>query len=102
VILAELHDFWKAYPSAYWRQRQAEGSADTPIRTIKTVLHTLTKLRGDEILDHTSKIQDPENSEMVPYLRKLLSNGIGKENNGNANTNGNIAPPNQNVPQVRT
>jgi len=102
-MLAELHDFWKAFPSHYWRQRQNEGGSDTPIRTVKTVLHTLTKLKGEEIMDYTNRIQDPENSELIPYLRKLLNTGIGKENaaNGNANTNGNAALNNQNIPQVR-
>merc|ERR1719490_573856 len=38
---------------------------------------------GDAVLDHLGSIRDPENSELVPYLKKLLSNGIGKENTEN-------------------
>ncbi len=59
ALLAELHDFLKAYPSSYWKRQQAEveGASDTPMRTVKTILHTLTKLRGDAVLDHLSKVQ---------------------------------------------
>lgn len=76
LILAELHDFLKAHPSSYWKQQ----SSDTPIRTVKTIIHSMVKLRGDEILDHLTRIPDPDNSELVPYLKKLLHNGVGKEN----------------------
>eukprot|EP00095_Tigriopus_kingsejongensis_P001503 maker-scaffold1086_size63525-snap-gene-0.14 protein:Tk01503 transcript:maker-scaffold1086_size63525-snap-gene-0.14-mRNA-1 annotation:"microtubule associated protein" len=76
LIMAELHDFLKVYPSSYWKQQ----SSDTPMRTVKTIIHSMVKLRGDEILDHLSRVPDPDNSELVPYLKKLLSNGVGKEN----------------------
>jgi cytoskeleton-associated protein 5 len=79
LVLADLHDFLKAYPSSYWKTQDS----DTPVRTVKTVLHTLTKYKGEEILDHLTRIQDPENSELVAYLRKLLNSGIGKENSAN-------------------
>ncbi len=39
-----------------------------------------------------SSCQDPENSELVPYLRKLLHNGIGKENSNANGNNANSAP----------
>lgn len=45
----------------------------------------MVKERGDAILDNLSKINDPQNSELVAYLRKLLNNGIGKENNAENN-----------------
>jgi cytoskeleton-associated protein 5 len=50
-VLAEVHDFLKAYPSSYWKGRDS----DTPIRTIKTVLHTCIKNLGDEVLHHLTK-----------------------------------------------
>jgi len=90
TLMSELHDFLKAYPSTYWRQRQAEDVSDLPIRTVKTVLHSLVKMRGDEVLDHLSKIQDPENSELATYVRKLLNKGIGKENTNSNAANGNV------------
>ena len=47
------------------------------MRTVKTVLHTMAKQRGDEILDHLSKVTDTNESELLPYIRKLLSSGVG-------------------------
>lgn len=54
---------------------------DMPMRTIKTLIFTLVNLMGEEILAHTKKISDPENSELIPYLRKLLSTSVEKESN---------------------
>ena len=49
----------------------------------------MVKVRGDAILDHLTKIDDPQNSELVAYLRKLLNSGIGKENAVDSIKNGN-------------
>ena len=69
LILSDLHDFLRTYPPSYWKKQDS----DTPLRTVKTVLHTMVKVRGDAILDHLTKINDPQNSELVAYLRKLLN-----------------------------
>merc|ERR1719323_2638685 len=39
LLLADLHSFLVSYPGSYWKQ-QAD---DTPMRTVKTVIHTLVK-----------------------------------------------------------
>jgi len=44
-ILLDLHVFMKAFPSSMWKLR----STDTPLRTVKTLLHTLTKLKGPKV-----------------------------------------------------
>merc|ERR1719189_810018 len=82
VVLSDLHDFLKTYPPSYWKTQDS----DTPLRTVKTVLHAMVKVRGDAILDHLTRINDPHNSELVAYLRKLVNNGVGKEN-ANASSN---------------
>ena len=65
------------------------------MRTVKTVLHTMAKAKGDAILDHLTRINDPSNSELVPYLRKLLSSGVGgKENQATHNQDD---PSNMNI-----
>ena len=46
---------------------------DTPMRTVKTVIHTLVKQQGEAILGCLNRIQDPQPSELVPYIRKLLN-----------------------------
>ena len=79
LVLSDLHEFLKKYPTSYWKTQES----DTPVRTVKTVVHTLTKLMGDAVLDHLDSLKEPEQSELIPYLRKLLSNGIGKENTEN-------------------
>lgn len=47
VILLDCHHFLKAFPSPSWKQRKS----DVPLRTIKTMLHVLCRLRGSAILD---------------------------------------------------
>ena len=74
LVLSDLHDFLKTYPPAYWKRQES----DTPLRTVKTVIHAMVKVRGDAILDNLSRINDPSNSELVAYLRKLVNNGVGK------------------------
>ena len=58
-----------------WRDRQS----DTPIRTIKTIIHTLVRLQGDAILSHLEAINNRNESELEAYLQKLLKNGVSKE-----------------------
>jgi cytoskeleton-associated protein 5 len=45
LIILDLHLFLKAFPKTFWRER----SSDTPFRTIKTVLHSLAKLKGERV-----------------------------------------------------
>lgn len=79
LVLSDLHDFLRTYPQSYWKKQES----DTPLRTVKTVLHTMVKVRGDAILDHLTRINDLQNSDLVAYLRKLVNNGVGKENQAN-------------------
>ena len=67
-------------PFSFWKKQEM----DTPMRTVKTMLHTMAKSRGDAILDNLTKVPDPNGSELVPYLKKLLNSGVGgKENQNN-------------------
>ncbi|KZS13490.1 Miniature spindles-like protein [Daphnia magna] len=75
TILVDLHAFLKAYPSSVWKDRQS----DTPIRTIKTIIHTLVRLQGDAILSNLGAIDNLKDSELEPYLQKLLKSGVSKE-----------------------
>jgi len=79
LLLADLHSFLVDYPGSYWKKQ----SDDTPMRTVKTVIHTLVKCQGEGILSSLGRIQDQQKSELVPYIRKLLSSGIGTENGHN-------------------
>ena len=59
--------FYQAsYPSNYWKQKED----DTPMRTVKTVIHTIVKCKGESVLGCLHKIQDPQASELLPYIRQ--------------------------------
>ena len=79
VVLGEVHIFLKKFPSSYWKKQEL----DTPMRTAKTILHAMAKSKGDAVLDHLTKVSDPHNSELVPYLKKLLNSGVGGKENQN-------------------
>jgi len=85
LLLADLHSFLVSYPGSYWKQ-QAD---DTPMRTVKTVIHTLVKQQGEAILGCLNRIQDPQASELVPYIRKLLNSGVGDDAPASAANNNN-------------
>ncbi|XP_029636093.1 cytoskeleton-associated protein 5 isoform X2 [Octopus sinensis] len=76
-ILHDIHLFFKAFPANSWKDR----SSDLPYRTVKTILHTLTKLKGNKILSHLTLVDD-ENSELEGYLSKILKSGVGQSHDG--------------------
>ncbi|GAB1602380.1 cytoskeleton-associated protein 5-like isoform X1 [Argonauta hians] len=76
-ILHDIHLFFKAFPASSWKER----SSDLPYRTVKTILHTLTKLKGNKILSHLTLVED-ENSELEAYLSKILKSGVGQNHDG--------------------
>ncbi|XP_064635641.1 cytoskeleton-associated protein 5-like isoform X2 [Lineus longissimus] len=87
LIILDLHLFLKAFPKTFWKER----SSDTPFRTIKTVLHSLAKLKGDRVLKHMTLIDKPSESEMESYLLKVLKsvgNNVNSVNNKNEQMNG--------------
>ena len=83
-----------SYMGSYWKQQ----TDDTPMRTVKTAIHTLVKQQGEAILSSLGRIQDPQASELMPYIRKLLNSGVGEDaapggpaaDNNNSN-NGSVA-----------
>ncbi|XP_071537702.1 cytoskeleton-associated protein 5 isoform X3 [Panulirus ornatus] len=82
-ILFDVHNFLVAYPVSSW----AERPSDTPLRTMKTVIHTLCKEYGTTILSHFSKIDNAHGSELHKFLTKALrkpktddDGGIGDSN----------------------
>ncbi|KAL8599784.1 hypothetical protein ACOMHN_052297 [Nucella lapillus] len=73
-ILLDAHQFMQALPCHTWKQR----ANDQPLRTIKTVLHSLAKQKGNKILSHTGLIDS--NSEVEAYLHKVLKDGVAGNN----------------------
>lgn len=68
TILYDIHLFFKAYPSAFWKQQPS----DYPIRTVKTVLHSMAKIKGKNLMLNLGKIQNGSETELQTYLLKLL------------------------------
>ena len=58
LLLGDLHGFLVSYPGGYWKQQ----TDDTPA-----------------IFSSIGRIQDPQASELVPYIRKLLNSGVGDD-----------------------
>ncbi|CAG5116856.1 unnamed protein product, partial [Candidula unifasciata] len=78
-VLYEAHLFFQQFPTSSWKSRP---NLDMPIRTIKTLLHNLTKLKGHKILSHTGLIGASENSEVEAYLHTVLAKSSYKQEDG--------------------
>ncbi|XP_044007897.1 protein mini spindles isoform X2 [Aphidius gifuensis] len=82
TILFEVHQFFKDYPTSWWKKR----STDMPLRTIKTVLHSMTKVKGSSILHHLTKINNTQESELRHYLNRLVETIKPDDNNTGSRT----------------
>ncbi|KAG7153303.1 Cytoskeleton-associated protein 5-like [Homarus americanus] len=82
-ILFDVHNFLVAYPVNTWSERPS----DTPLRTIKTVIHTLCKVYGTTILSHFSKIDNAHGSELHKYLTKALKKPKTEDDGGIGDSN---------------
>uniref|UniRef100_G3PLZ9 Cytoskeleton associated protein 5 n=1 Tax=Gasterosteus aculeatus aculeatus TaxID=481459 RepID=G3PLZ9_GASAC len=67
-ILLDVHTFMKIFP----KEKLKQLKSDVPHRTLKTLLHTLCKLKGAEILDHLSMIENRNESELEAHLRRSV------------------------------
>ncbi|OWF42942.1 cytoskeleton-associated protein 5-like [Mizuhopecten yessoensis] len=74
-ILLDIHVFMTAFPGSTWKSRPN----DLPIRTMRTILHSISKLQGAAILNHMTMIDG--NSEVRSYLNKILK-VTGAQNGG--------------------
>ncbi|XP_032523081.2 protein mini spindles isoform X1 [Danaus plexippus] len=70
AVLFKIHLFYKAYPNSYWKKNPE--ISDTPYRTVKTLVHTLVKMKGASITNHLTQIPDVNESDLYPYLHKVL------------------------------
>ncbi|XP_067640412.1 protein mini spindles isoform X4 [Eurosta solidaginis] len=68
AVILEVHEFMLALPSSWWQTRPS----DTPLRTVKTIIHNMAKVKGNAILNHLNQI--PSHSELHTYLIKILKN----------------------------
>ncbi|NXS97526.1 CKAP5 protein, partial [Jacana jacana] len=71
-ILLDVHIFLKAFP----REKLKQSKGWFPIRTLKTLLHALCRLKGPKILDHLTMIENKNESDLEAYLCKALKHSM--------------------------
>ncbi|NWU97847.1 CKAP5 protein, partial [Upupa epops] len=71
-ILLDIHIFMKVFPKEKLKQCKSEF----PIRTLKTLLHTLCKLKGPKILDHFTMIDNKNESELEAHLCRVMKHSM--------------------------
>uniref|UniRef100_A0A2K5MTV7 Cytoskeleton associated protein 5 n=2 Tax=Cercopithecinae TaxID=9528 RepID=A0A2K5MTV7_CERAT len=71
-ILLDIHIFMKVFPKEKLKQCKSEF----PIRTLKTLLHTLCKLKGPKILDHLTMIDNKNESELEAHLCRMMKHSM--------------------------
>ncbi|XP_043214120.1 cytoskeleton-associated protein 5-A-like isoform X1 [Amphibalanus amphitrite] len=68
-IMLEIHRFLEAHPSSWWKTM----ASDTPLRTVKTVLHSLASIFGYQVLTFVGLIENADKTELWAYLMKVLT-----------------------------
>ncbi|XP_075694010.1 cytoskeleton-associated protein 5 isoform X2 [Rhinoderma darwinii] len=71
-ILLDIHNFMRVLPKEKLKQHKSE----LPMRTLKTLLHTLCKLKGPKIMDHLSMIENKHESELETHLLRVMKHSI--------------------------
>ncbi|CAH1174022.1 unnamed protein product [Phaedon cochleariae] len=68
TVLLEVHYFLKKFPSSWWKSKEV----DTPLRTIKTIVHSSVKIKGGSIVLYLGKIPNTSESEIESYILRIL------------------------------
>ncbi|XP_053131293.1 cytoskeleton-associated protein 5 isoform X2 [Hemicordylus capensis] len=71
-IMLDIHIFMKVFPKEKLKQCKSEF----PIRTLKTLIHTLYKLKGPKILDHLTMIDNKNESELEAHLCRVMKHSL--------------------------
>uniref|UniRef100_A0A2D4LNV7 Uncharacterized protein n=3 Tax=Micrurus TaxID=8634 RepID=A0A2D4LNV7_9SAUR len=71
-IMLDIHIFMKVFPKEKLKQCKSE----LPIRTLKTLIHTLCKLKGPKILDHLTMIDNKNESELEAHLCRMMKHSL--------------------------
>lgn len=71
-ILLDIHNFMRVLPKEKLKQHKSE----LPMRTLKTLLHTLCKLKGPMIMDHLSMIENKHESELEAHLLRVMKHSM--------------------------
>ncbi|KAJ3318505.1 Cytoskeleton associated protein 5 [Boothiomyces sp. JEL0866] len=85
-LLLDIHLFLSAASPQFWKAKVAEGKGaqpDMPLRTVKTIMHELVNIMGDNVLLHTSAIPNNTQNHVYNYLSQMISN-LNKKKNGDS------------------
>ncbi|KAK3702253.1 hypothetical protein QZH41_019815, partial [Actinostola sp. cb2023] len=97
--------FMELTMKALWKMVRSYGeTVETipPLRTIRTILHSLAKLKGIDILACTNLIEDSEQSEVTAYLHRVLKTGYKRSTSSqmNGNSDKDTTKPMQTTPDI--
>ncbi|NXF03510.1 CKAP5 protein, partial [Smithornis capensis] len=81
-ILLDIHIFMKVFP----KEKLKQCKSDFPIRTLKTLLHTLCKLKGPKILDHLTMIDNKNESELEAHLCRVMKHAMDQSGKADKDT----------------
>ncbi|XP_029345564.1 protein mini spindles isoform X2 [Acyrthosiphon pisum] len=84
LVFERIHKFLEEIDLKYWNKQPC----DIPMKTCKTVLYTMVKLRNDKVLESLANLKLPKDSIMVDYILKTLKqlNNRSETNNGKHRT----------------
>lgn len=89
-ILSDINNFFVEFPMSYWRTQER----DVPIKTIKTIVHSMVKIRGTRVRDELDKVPGIQpDSEIASYIRKVIRHlELESKKQSKANNNASDAP----------
>jgi len=67
-------EFLLVCPPSEWKRRVADDVPlkDVPLKTIKTILHELIEVQGEDVLKHLEAIPNRQASHVYNILQKML------------------------------
>ncbi|XP_077317578.1 cytoskeleton-associated protein 5 isoform X5 [Lithobates pipiens] len=71
-ILLDIHNFMRVLP----KEKLKAHKSELPMRTLKTLLHTLCKLKGAKIMDHLGMIENKNESELEAHLLRVMKHSM--------------------------
>jgi cytoskeleton-associated protein 5 len=73
LLLEEIDSFLAEAPPAYWKRKTMEtndSQVDMPLRTVKTILHEVVNVFGDQVFDYCNF---KPNNPVIGYLSQMLT-----------------------------
>jgi cytoskeleton-associated protein 5 len=74
-LLLDIHEFLLVCSPSFWKERSAKSMqlSDFPLRTVKTIMHELCAILGEDVMNHLTLIPDAQQTYVYSYLNHLLN-----------------------------